>query len=60
MNHTMVDLGDSDASVGDKVTVISSDKGSKNTVDNICQSHDLFSYGLLVGLNQNIRRKIVD
>lgn len=59
MNHTMVGLGGSGASAGDKIIIISSDKNSNNTVDNICQSHDLFSYGLLVGLNQNIRRRIV-
>ena len=60
MNHTMIDLGNSRLKVGDKVVIISDNVKSKNTVDSICSAHDLFNYGLLVGLNQNIRRRIVD
>jgi alanine racemase len=59
MNHVMIDLRDSNATIGDIVTIISSDKASKLTVNAICKQHDLFSYGVLVGLNQNIRRRIV-
>lgn len=59
MNHTMIDLGNSKAVAGDTVTVISNDKKSKLTVDRICRQHGLFNYGFLVGLNENIRRRIV-
>lgn len=59
MNHTMIDLGVSSATVGDKVIVLSSNKNSKNSVDNICRTYDLFNYSLLANLNQNIPRKIV-
>lgn len=60
MNHAMINLKNSAANVGDKVTIISSDINSKVSVDAICKKHNLFNYGLLVGLNQNVRRKIVD
>ena len=59
MDHTMLNLEAIDINVGDSVTVISSDIRSKVSVRNICSEHDLFNYGLLVGLNQNIRRRIV-
>src|SRR6185312_14341095 len=59
MNHTMIDLGRLRARVGDVVTIISRDKKSRLTVDGICRKHGLFNYGLLVGLNENIRRRIV-
>ena len=60
MNHTMVRLDDADIKVGNEVTVISPNKRSKVSVANICNTYGLFNYGLLVGLNQNVRRKIID
>ena len=60
MNHTMIDLGNSDIAVGSKVTIFSHDKASKNTIEEICREFGLFNYSLMVGLNQNIRRKIVE
>ena len=60
MNHTMVRLDDTEINVGDEVTIISPDKHSKVSVNNICDEHKLFNYGLLVGLNQNVRRRIID
>ncbi len=60
MNHTMVDISTSKAQVGDEVVVYNSDRNSKAGIDTVCRKHCLFNYGLLVGLNQNIRRKIVE
>lgn len=59
MNHTMINLGNSNIKVGDKVTVISADKANSNSVDAICKKHGLFNYSFLIHINQNIRRKIV-
>jgi alanine racemase len=60
MNHTMIDLGTSGASVGEKVTLISADPASRVSLSSICQQYNLFSYEVLVGLSQNIRRQIVE
>lgn len=60
MNHTMIDLTDSKAGVDEKVVVISPAKNDKNSLDSLAREHGLFNYGLLVGLNQNIRRSITE
>ncbi len=60
MNHTMINLTDTNVTPGDVVTVISNRKDNQNSVDQISQRYDIFNYGLLVGLNQNIRRSIVE
>ena len=60
MNHTMIDITASNAKSGDEVIIISNDPTDQLNLANICHTHNLFSYGLLVGLNQNIRRTIVD
>lgn len=58
MNHTMIDLTDTHAKLGDVVTIISDNRGHQNTVSSICRTHNLFNYELLVHLNENIRRTI--
>ncbi|MFI5240100.1 MAG: alanine racemase [Candidatus Saccharimonadia bacterium] len=58
MNHTMIDLGNSEARYGDQVTVISSDPKDINSVAELSRRHNLFSYELLVGLSESIRRVI--
>lgn len=60
MNHTMVNLGESDAGTGEEVTVISSNAADRNSVESICREFDLFSYELLVTLAPTIRRTIID
>lgn len=60
MNHTMIDLTDSKATAGDRVVVISTNKRDMVNVNAICEESGLFSYTFLVGLNQNIRRSIVE
>jgi alanine racemase len=60
MNHTMIDITDSNAAPNDTVTVISADSLDALSINNICLDNKLFNYGLLAGLNQNIRRTIVE
>ena len=60
MNHTMIDITNSDAKSGDEVTIISNYSKDELSLANICSDNGLFSYGLLVNLNQNIRRTIID
>ena len=59
MNHTMVNLKDVDIRVGDEVTIISSDPTSGNSVQAICQSHDIFNYLFVTKLSSSIKRVIV-
>ncbi|MFZ2125141.1 MAG: alanine racemase [Candidatus Saccharimonadales bacterium] len=60
MNHTMIDVTKSPVKVGDKVTIISGRPNDKLSVNQICNKHNLFNYSFLVGLNENIRRTIID
>jgi alanine racemase len=60
MNHTMIDVTGSSAKVGDKVTIISNNPKDRLSVNQICNTHNLFNYSFLVGLNENIRRTIID
>lgn len=59
MNHTMIELGDNEVSVGTEVTVFSRDLAHFNSINAICQKHSLFNYGLVTGLSSSIRRVIV-
>jgi alanine racemase len=60
MNHAMIDITGSNVKVGDKVTIISNIPDDKLSVNKICSRHNLFNYSFLVGLNENIRRTIID
>jgi len=59
MNHTMIDLTDSMAKINNEVVIISNDKTADNSVINLCQKFDLFSYTLVTGLSNSVRRNIV-
>lgn len=59
MNHTMVDVLDSNVAVGDEVTVISADPKQPNSVSRLAIEHHLFPYTLLTGLSSSVRRVIV-
>jgi alanine racemase len=59
MNHTMIDLQDVQARVGDEVVVYSDDPRDKNAIDTIAHDHNLFNYNLLTSLNSDVRRIIV-
>jgi alanine racemase len=58
MNHTMIDLSDSDLKEGDSITVFSSDPSKPNSIANIAKNHKLFSYSILTGISSTIRRII--
>jgi alanine racemase len=59
MNHTMIDLKGTDLAVGDRVTVVSNDPTSPNSIRQISTTHNLFSYSLMTGLSNTTRRIIV-
>ncbi|TXG76334.1 alanine racemase [Patescibacteria group bacterium] len=60
MNHTMVDITDTDLAVGDDITVISNHRTHPNSIQSLADRHKLFTYSLLTGLNSSIRRVVVD
>jgi alanine racemase len=58
MNHTMIDLQDTAAKVGDEVIVISRDSSQPNSVRQICKTHNLFNYQFVTKLSSSIRRTV--
>lgn len=60
MNHTMIDLKNSKAKVGDKVIVYSNNSGDQNSIDSIAKQHNLFNYNMLTNLSSDVRRVLVD
>ena len=60
MNHTMINITDCKAKKDDEVIIISNNPQDQLSLNNICQQYGLFNYGVLVSLNQNIRRTIVE
>lgn len=59
MNHAMLDLRGTDIKVGDEITVISSNPSLPNSVDQICDTHNLFNYSFVTNLSSSIRRIII-
>ena len=60
MNHIMINLAKSSAAYLDKVTVISNDPTDRNSIAGLAREYNLFSYELLTGLSESVRRVIVD
>lgn len=59
MNHTMIDLTDTNLSTGDQVIVISKNPSAPNSVEGIRKNHQVFPYELLCKLSSITRRQIV-
>jgi len=59
MNHCMLDLTDSTVQAGEKVVVISNEPRDPNSVTRIAAEHGLFTYLLLVSINENLKRVLV-
>lgn len=59
MNHTIVDASQSKLKLWDRVEVISPDRGRPNSIRQLWKSHQLYPYEMLVGISDDIRRKIV-
>ena len=59
MNHTMIDLKDSDLRIGDEVTVFSNDPTKPNSISQIAKNQKLFNYSLLSDLSSDTRRTII-
>lgn len=58
MNHTIIDITGSDLQVGDEVTIFSKDPKQPNSIISIAKNNKLFSYSLLSGISNTIRRVI--
>jgi alanine racemase len=59
MNHTTVNLTGNNLTVGDEVTIFSANPTNPNSVVRLYTDHKLFSYTLLAGLSDSVRRVIV-
>lgn len=59
MNHTMINLEGTDAQVGDRVIVYSSNPEAPNSIEQLATTHHLFNYNLLTALSTDVRRVIV-
>ncbi|HSW79827.1 MAG TPA: alanine racemase [Candidatus Saccharimonadales bacterium] len=59
MNHTMIDLGQTNLKIGDEVTLISGDTFAPNSIISLQTKFNLFAYETLTGLSDSIRRIIV-
>ena len=59
MNHTMIDITNTDAKVGDEVTVYSADSSDKNSIMSTADDYGLFTYRLLTSLSPDVRRTLV-
>lgn len=59
MNHTMVDLTDVLANVGDEIIVFSDNPDDPNSFNQIAERYGLFVYSLLTSLAPDIRRVLV-
>lgn len=58
MNHTMVDLGDTNAQVGDEAVIYSNNPTDENSINNIAAEHKLLHYELLTRLSPTVRRSL--
>ncbi|HEY1835430.1 MAG TPA: alanine racemase [Candidatus Saccharimonadales bacterium] len=59
MNHTMIDLGQTNLKVGDEVTLISNDPAKSNSVAGMQKKHGLFPYTTMTSLASSVRREII-
>jgi len=59
MNHMMIDITESDAAIGDTITIISADPQAKNSLTALCHNYNLFVYEVLVKLSESVRRRVV-
>lgn len=59
MNHVIIDITNTKLKVGDEIILISSEPSQPNSIMGISKQFNLFSYSLLTGLSESIRRIIV-
>jgi len=60
MNSSMVSLQSTNAAVGDTVILYSNNPKDANSINTLAHVHHLFTYELLVHLNRDVRRVLVD
>ena len=58
MNHTLIELGDTPASLGDRVTVYSKDPSSVASIRSLAQAAKTIPYELLVRISESVRRQV--
>jgi alanine racemase len=58
MNHTLIDITDTDLKLGDTVTAISKNKSDPNSIIALERDHGLFAYDTIVHVSDNIRRVV--
>lgn len=59
MNHTMVDVTESKAQIGDEVLIFSDNPDDKNSLNIVAERHKLFIYELPTKLSADVRRILV-
>lgn len=60
MNMTLLDLGLEEVEIGDEVKVISAQRDDSNSIENLAEVMDTISYEVLIKLNANIRRYLIN
>jgi alanine racemase len=58
MNHTIIDLTDSDLQIGDEFTVYSANPNKENSFRNLAQKAQTIPYELMTGIAESIRRTV--
>lgn len=59
MNLVSIDCGNNKIKIGDEVEIISSNKNTENSVQNLAKKMGMIPYEVLVKLRGNIRREVV-
>ena len=60
MNHTMIDITDSELDVNSIVTIFSSNPELPNSINKISSNFNLFSYTLVTGISSSVKRVTID
>lgn len=60
MNHTMIDLSQTNLKVGDEVTIISNNSAMPNSIAGMQAKHGLFAYTTMTGIASSVRREIIN
>lgn len=59
MNHTIIDVGDINPRLWDRVTVISPKRDAPNSIGRLFRDYGLYHYQVLTDISPDIRRKII-
>ena len=59
MNLCSFDIGDAEIALGDTIELISSERGSLNTLQQAADTANILTYELLVNITPTAKRKII-